>query len=164
MKFGNQFTLKQNPLWVEFYLHYDEGKQMISRLKRLKLDSKPIVNLAVEIKDFLTSQLKNINDWYIKIETQCVTTQKELKEEYTNSDLYDLNQQFTIAEFSELLVSLRDFSELNALAFQKIIKKFDKVSSDEKVTKMCKEIEVSLQSQYFRTSKEVETIFTQIHV
>lgn len=164
MKFGHQFALKKNTLWVEFYLNYDKGKQILHAIKKLKLENKSIASETKQFAEFILEELKKCNDWYTKIELQCLHTQKELREEYSQSDIYDLNQQFTIAEFSELVVSIRDFATINEIAFTKIIKKFDKTTKDPSLKTMIDECTKNVEKVYFKTSKEVENILTQIHV
>ena len=89
------------------------------------------------------------------------STLKELKVHFASSDeIYDINQQILIAEFSDMLVSLRNFVTLNDVAFQKIIKKYKKIYDDE----LIQAVENHFLSQYFLTSKALDTIMSPIHV
>lgn len=162
MKFGNQLHYRKNKLWTEFYFNYDEAKDILSKIMSSIEDPLKQEEYKKEFENFLMEELKKVNDWFSKMEIQCFQTQKELKEQYSTSDIYDKNHQATIAEFSEFLVSLKDFGQLNHLAFSKIIKKYIKNQKDS--TQFKDDFLASLQKSYFRNSKELETILIQIHV
>lgn len=162
MKFGNQLSYRKNKLWTEFYFNYEDAKNLLTKLALNLEDSLKTNEIVETFEKFLTEELKKVNDWYCKMEIQCFQTQKELKEQYSVSDIYDKTHQATIAEFSEFLVSLKDFGLLNHMAFTKIIKKYQKTLKVS--TKFKDDFINSLNNSYFRNSKEIETILIQIHV
>eukprot|EP01080_Neovahlkampfia_damariscottae_P007645 gene7645-11967_t len=155
MKFGNQLLLQRNPLWKNFYIKYDLAKKSIK-----KFDKNTTEKEREEFCKFLTEEIEIVNSWYNKLELLAFSTLKELKVHFASSDeLYDINQQILIAEFSDMLFSLRNFVTLNDLAFQKIIKKYRKHYEDEHIEK----VENLLAEQYFLTSKALDTIMSPIH-
>lgn len=175
MKFGNQLKLRESVLWKEFYVDYDILKKLIKRIVQLKdkkeLDKKEENTLIKVKKTFselsnlffenIIKEISKVDEWYIKVEAQCHKTIQELESKYSQSDSYELNDQIMVAQFSEKIISIKDFASLNNIAFQKIIKKFKKnVGEDERLENVKKALSLS----YFCTSKGLEGLEAKIHV
>lgn len=175
MKFGNQLKLRESVLWKEFYLDYDFLKNLIKRivqtkqkgesekkeentLIKVKKSSPELLNLFFEL---ISKEIIKVDEWYIKVEAQCHKTIQELESKYSQTDSYELNDQIMVAQFSEKIISIKDFATLNHTAFIKIIKKYKKyLGEDDRIEKVQK----NLSTSYFCTTKGLEGLEAKIHV